>query len=436
MSKIMGFMESFKSPSISKGHIQYAPTKGGILVLPLEKGDKGGFSNMPLYSPLLKGVRGLFLFIFILFLTLFIGCAPSWSGKVVYLEDGKLVIQPESAGKIKSGQKVLIYRQKTITHPVTGEELGMIRDDIAEVPIIWVRDKTVTAMAEDPWFDMMAVEDSAKAVRGSTKALNGSVSEIGKIADVDTKNGTVKIAVDQGKILLGGENLTVIKYSDLIIDLETEKPIAIKAEPVAVIKKMNNSIFYEPVNPISWVEVDDIVVKRDGDMIKESKWFQDIPDNFSETMLFRRDYLKAIRYYNSEFYKEAIVELNTVIQANPKYEDTGYLMGMSYAKLNRYDEAIKFLSDYLNQNQNDAKALIVLAYIYQKQGKLAESAKAYEKLTNLMPKESQLWVDLGDMYQKIGDKNKAENAYKKALDIDPNNEEAKFEWHYLKQNEK
>jgi tetratricopeptide (TPR) repeat protein len=205
---------------------------------------------------------------------------------------------------------------------------------------------------------------------------------------------------------------------------------------VAVIKKMNNSIFYEPVNPISWVEVDDIVVKRDGDMIKESKWFQDIPDNFSETMLFRRDYLKAIRYYNSEFYKEAIVELNTVIQANPKYEDTGYLMGMSYAKLNRYDEAIKFLSDYLNQNQNDAKALIVLAYIYQKQGKLAESAKAYEKLTNLMPKESQLWVDLGDMYQKIGDKNKAENAYKKALDIDPNNEEAKFEWHYLKQNEK
>jgi hypothetical protein len=214
MSKIMGFMESFKSPSISKGHIQYAPTKGGILVLPLEKGDKGGFSNMPLYSPLLKGVRGLFLFIFILFLTLFIGCAPSWSGKVVYLEDGKLVIQPESAGKIKSGQKVLIYRQKTITHPVTGEELGMIRDDIAEVPIIWVRDKTVTAMAEDPWFDMMAVEDSAKAVRGSTKALNGSVSEIGKIADVDTKNGTVKIAVDQGKILLGGENLTVIKYCD------------------------------------------------------------------------------------------------------------------------------------------------------------------------------------------------------------------------------
>ena len=360
---------------------------------------------------------------------LFIGCAPTWNGKVVYLDDGKLVIKPESTEKIKSGQKVLIYRQKTITHPITGEELGMIKDNIAEVPVVWVREKSVTAFAEDPWFDMMAVDDNAKAVRRSVKPSSGSVIEIGKVMDVDTKNRTVKIAIDQGKIPSSTENLVVIKYSDIIIDPDTEKPIALKVEPVATIKKIDSSLFsYEPVNTISWVEIDDIVVKRDGDMIKESIWFQDAPDNFSETSLFRRNYLKAIRYYNSQLYKEAIVELNIVIQSDPKYEDTAYLMGMSYAKLNRDEEAIKFLNDYISQNKSDVKALIILAYIYQKQGKLAESADIYEKLVDLMPKESQLWVDLGDIYQKIGDKNKAENAYKKALEIDPNNEEAKFEF--------
>ncbi len=360
-------------------------------------------------------------------LILFTGCASTWSGKVVYLDDGMLVIQSENKEKIKSGQKVLIYRQKTITHPITGEELGTVKDNIAEIPVNWVRDKTVTAFAEDPWFDMMAVDDNAKAVRGKVKPLNGSITEIGKVIDVDIKSKTLRVALDK-KNLSNKENLAVIRYSDIITDPETEKPLALKVEPVAIIKRIDDSIFsYEPVNSISWVEVDDIVVQRDGDMVKESKWFQDLTDDFSETMLFRRNYLRAIRYYNSQLYKEAIVELNNVMQIAPNYEDSVFLLGMCYAKLNRDDEAIKLLNDYVNQNQSDTKVLIALAYIYQKQNKLTESIKLYEKLTEIMPREPKLWLDLGDLYQKTGDKNKAENAYKKALEADPNNEEAKFE---------
>ncbi|MGB9597605.1 MAG: tetratricopeptide repeat protein, partial [Candidatus Poribacteria bacterium] len=345
---------------------------------------------------------------------MFIGCAPTWNGKVLYLDNGKLVIKPESTKKINSGQKILIYRQKTITHPITGEELGMIKDNIAEIPVIWVRDKTVTAFAEDPWFDMMAIDDNAKSVRGKVNPLNGSVVEIGKISDVDIRNKTVQIALNQ-RFLSDKENLVAIKYSDIIIDPETEKPIAIKVEPTAIVKQIDNNLFsYEPIDTISWVEIDDIVVQKKGDMIKEFVWFQDVPDNFSETLLFRRNYLKAIRYYNSQLYKDAIVQLNTVIQADPKYEDSAYLLGMCYAKLNRDDDAIKFLDNYISQNQTDEKALIALAYIYQKQNKLTESIKTYEKLIEIMPKESQLWVDLGDLYQRAGDKDKAKNAYKKA----------------------
>lgn len=391
------------------------------------------FGKMSLISPFEKGGKGdlkntLKLTITILYLLIsLIGCAPKWVGKVVYLDNGKIVIQSERTKKINSGQKVLIYRQKTITHPITGEELGMVNDNITEIPVTWVRDKTVTAVAEDPWFDMIAIEDNAKAVRRKVKPLSGSVIEIGKIADVDVKNKTVRVTFNQS-VLASKENLVVIKYSNIIVDPETEKPIALKVEPAATIKQIDNSHFsYEPIDAISWVEVDDIVVQKDGDMIKESVWFQDVPNDFSETLLFRRNYLRAIRYYNSQLYKEAIVELNTVIQADPKYQDSAYLLGMCYAKLNRDDDAIKFLNDYINQNQSDQKALIALAYIYQKQNKLTEVVKIYEKLTEVMPKESQLWVDLGDLYQRTGDKNKAEIAYKKALEIDPNNDEAKFE---------
>lgn len=368
-----------------------------------------------------------YIIILLSFLILNVGCAPTWNGKIVYLDDGKIVIKSESTEKINSGQKILIYRQKTITHPITGEELGMIKDNIAEIPVIWVRNKTVTAVAEDPWFDMMAIEDNAEAVRGKVKPLSGSVIEIGKITDVDIRNKTVRIALDQ-RVLPNKENLVVIRYSDIIIDPETEKPIALKVEPTAIIKHIDNNLFsYEPIDTISWVEVDDIVVQKKGDMIKELVWFQDVPDDFSETLLFRRNYLRAIRYYNSQLYKDAVVELNTVIQADPEYEDSTYLLGMCYAKLNRDDEAIKFLNDYISQKKGDEKALIALAYIYQKQNKITESIKIYERLTEIMPKVSQLWIDLGDLYQKAGDKSKSENAYKKALEVDPNNEEAKFE---------
>jgi DNA-directed RNA polymerase subunit F len=355
------------------------------------------------------------------------GCAPSWSGKIVYLEDGKLVIQPENKEEIKSGQKLLVHRQKTITHPVTGEELGMIKDNIAEVSVTWVRNKTVTALAADPWFDMMMVDDRVSAVRGSVKPMAGSVLEIGKIQDFDTGYKVIRVAAMTDKPLLREDKMAVVKYTNTIADPETGEILAVKVESLAnLIEMRNNTVFsYELTDNLNWIENDDFIVKRTGDMLKESQWFQDPPDGFSDTWIFRRNYLRAIySYYYLGLYKEAMLELNNV---NPQYEDTGYLIGLCYTKINRYDEAVKYLNNYLKQNQEDVRVWTLLAYTYLKQGNLLDSAKAYEKLTALMPNEPKIFVDLGDVYQKIGDQQKAEKAYKKALEIDPNNEEAKYE---------
>ena len=383
--------------------------------------------------PLKFGVRvdfrppKLLIWCLSIFISFLMGCAPSWSGKIVYLEDGKLVIQPENKEEIKSGQKLLVHRQKTITHPVTGEELGMIKDNIAEVSVTWVRNKTVTALAADPWFDMMMVDDRVSAVRGSVKPMAGSVLEIGKIQDFDTGYKVIRVATMTDKPLLREDKMAVVKYTNTIADPETGEILAIKVESLAnLIEMRNNTVFsYELTDNLNWIENDDFIVKRTGDMLKESQWFQDPPDGFSDTWIFRRNYLRAIySYYYLGLYKEAMLELNNV---NPQYEDTGYLIGLCYTKINRYDEAVKYLNDYLKQNQEDVRVWTLLAYTYLKQGNLLDSAKSYEKLTALMPNEPKIFVDLGDVYQKIGDQQKAEKAYKKALEIDPNNEEAKYE---------
>ena len=394
--------------------IRVSPLKRGVLINSTPgRGLRDGF----------LAFAGLFGFLIFL-----MGCAPSWNGKIVYLDNGKLVIQPENKEIIKSGQKIIVYRQKIITHPVTGKELGMIKDNIAEVPVLWIRDKTVTAIATDPWFDMMMVDDYVNAVRGSVKPVNGSVFEVGRIVDIDTRSRIAEVSLIPDKIVLAGDNLTVIKYTNTITNPETGEALAVKVEPVASLKEIGDNsakrFSYELMDNLSWIEVDDVVVKRTGDMLKESQWFQDTPDGFSETWIFRRNYLRAIRYYNTGLYKEAMLELNNV---KPQYEDTDYLIGLCYTKINRYDEAVKYLNEYLKQKQDDVRGWTLLAYTYMKQGNLLDSAKAYEKLVVLIPNEPKIWVDLGDIYSKIGDQQKAEKAYKKALEIDPNNEEAKYE---------
>ncbi len=353
-----------------------------------------------------------------------IGCAPSWQGKIVYLENSKLVIQPKSETEIKSGQKLLIYRQKTIIHPVNNEELGMIKDDIAEVSVLRVNNKTVTALAKEPWFDMMMVDDDAVAVRGSEKPLEGSVIEIGKIESVNEEGKTAEISMIHGKAIL-----TVVRYADSIADPDSHEVIAVAVEPVANLTQRDDGRFdYDLIDKtLGWIEFDDIVVKRTGDMIGESRWFQDPPDNFSEEMIYRRNYLRAIRDIGKGLYKEALLELEFVNKANPDYEDSGYLTGICYAKLNRHDDAVEHFGEYLKDGKNDVRAWIELAYIHLRQNKPSDAIKAYESLARLMPDNPDIWVDMGDIYRQIGDEQKAKEAYLRALEIDSVNEEAEYE---------
>gem|GEM_PF-2600464 len=367
-----------------------------------------------------------------------IGCGSAWHGRAVHLENGKVVIQPVGDGKIESGRKILIYRQKTITHPVTDEVLGTIRDNIAEIPVLRVRDRTVTAAAVEPEFDMMMVDDQAIAVRGSVKPPTGSVDELGRIREVDAEDRKASCQLPprtRGRGTIDpGDVLTVIRYVGTVIDPDSGEILAISVEPVANLQVTEVDTdgrlwaSYDLIDEkLGWVEIDDIVVRRTGDMLTERLWFQDPPDGFSEAWIFGRNYLRAISHYDSGRYREAILELDDVVQMDPKYGDAAYLLGLCYANLNRYEEATTRFKDLLERRPGDAKTLATLAYAYLNQGKLQEAAESYEKLARLLPGDSKVWTDIGDIYSALGDRQKAEQAYRKALEIDETDEEAAYE---------
>lgn len=367
----------------------------------------------------------------ILFLILFCSsCGAKWQGKIVYLQDGKAIIRPEIQDKIKNGQKVLIYRHKTITHPITNAVLGDINDKIGEFPVAWVRDKTITVSIPEPEFSMIMVNDQAIAARGSIKPKIGSIYEVGKIDNVETDGRTIHFTANPG-VHIGAEGLlTVIKYKDIVVPTNSNEILAVAVEPVAnlQVKKTDaggkfSATYNLQDEKLDWIELDDIVVSRTGDMVAERFWFQDTPYSFDRSWLFKRNYLRGIRYYDSGLYREAILEFDDVIKADPNYKDATYLLGLCYVNINRNEEAIKQFKDILSRNPDDAKSLLALGYIYIKDGNLAEAVKLYEKLTTLIPENPELWMDIGDIYSTLGDSQKAELAYKKALETEKDKRE-------------
>jgi tetratricopeptide (TPR) repeat protein len=227
--------------------------------------------------------------------------------------------------------------------------------------------------------------------------------------------------------------LTVVEYSGTVIDPDTGESLAIAVKPVADLQvtKIDDDIIHASYRlvdeKIGWIETDDVVVRRTGSMTVENLWFQDPPDGFSQDWIFGRNYWHAIRQYNSGLFREAILELNDVVQIDPEYKDAAYLLGLCYANLNRYEEAVSTFRGILDREPDDAKTLTSLAYAYLKQNKLQEAADTYEKLTSISSGNPEVCLDLGDIYRTLGDHQKAEQAYRKALEMDADNEEAAYE---------
>lgn len=363
----------------------------------------------------------------IYFLIIFIvGCGSSWSGKVVYLKDGNILIKSDTNGKIKNN-KLLIYREETVTHPITNETLGKVKDNISEAEILMIMENIIIAYAGQPWFDMMKISDRAKPTKGSSKFLNGNIENIGQVEQIiDEHTLKIKILNDK-KANLG--TIAVIKYVDIVTDPETGNVLASVLEPVAYLKMRDESgkASYELLDKnLGWVEIGDPVVRLSGELSNKKILFQTLFEHRKD-LLYRRNYIHALRYIDLGLYREAILELNEVSKFDPKYNDTYYLIGLCYLNLNRYEDAEKVFNDHLKMASGDPKVWIALAYANSKQNKLYDALICYQKAADLMKDNAKIWIDIGDIYRSLNDNENAKKAYEKALEIDPNDQEAIYE---------
>ncbi len=307
------------------------------------------------------------------------GCGSSWSGKIVYLKDGNILIKPDTTSKNKDVNKLLIYRQETVTHPVTGEILGKVRDDIAEVQTLMVMENIILAYSQQPWFSMMKINDRARQTKGSSKHLTGSIENIGEVEQILNEH-TLKIKITNNKTISEG-TIAVIKYVDIVHDTETGDIIAVVLEPVAYLKMLDDTgrASYELLDKdLGWAEVGDSVVKLTGDLSNRTILFQSSFEHASD-LLYRRNYIHAIRYIDLGFYREAILELNEVSKFDPNYRDTDYLIGVCYSNLNRYEDAERIFNDCLKRADDDPKIWIALAYVYNKQNKIYDALRCYQR---------------------------------------------------------
>ncbi|NRR90086.1 tetratricopeptide repeat protein [Winogradskyella undariae] len=137
--------------------------------------------------------------------------------------------------------------------------------------------------------------------------------------------------------------------------------------------------------------------------------------------------LKAQAYYHQEYYSQAVVWFQKLLDLGEKSEFIYEKLSLSFAQNSDYIEAINYRKKALKYSPNDANAMFVIAGYYEK-------LNNFEKAEEFMTKSLQLKdLPLSDEYQRLGTilnrQKKYEAAIKtfqKSLKEDPSNMVTEF----------
>jgi len=106
--------------------------------------------------------------------------------------------------------------------------------------------------------------------------------------------------------------------------------------------------------------------------------------------------------------KEALHQLDTLIQQNPDLVVAHYYRGRINLEMHRYVEAEKALGEALRLNEGLEPALFDMATLYQMTGRKGDAVSTYEKLLELYPDNIPARERLVVLYQKMGLQEKSE----------------------------
>jgi len=363
----------------------------------------------------------------------FLACGSSvQQGLVIWAESDQILLDVGSEDGIGIGDKATIHRETQLTHPASGEYLGMLKEELTDASIIAVREDTATAkLVEDALRSVpLTIQPGDQAIITEQKGTQTTnfVTEIGSVISIEPQSQSIEIAIQNPNEIYPGATLTVAMPKKIIQHPVSGDKIALLMGKIAdveviAVDSTSNTANCRITESNGSPEIGDAVVKLSETSI--SSWFQKM-DESSEEMIYRRAYRQALRHYESAEYWQVIRNLQTIESLNIGFEDTLYLLAASYKHLGIYDKAQNYFERAMRQKPNDAKIWLELAYMYLDQNRLKEAADAHQQLTKLLPDNFQLWIDLSNIYSRMGDQARSNAAYQKAAQLEPNNEEVKY----------
>ncbi|MBC8234503.1 tetratricopeptide repeat protein [bacterium] len=363
----------------------------------------------------------------------FLACGSSvQQGLVIWSESNQILLDVGSEDGIGVGDKATIHRETQLTHPASGEYLGMLEEELTDASIIAVREDTATAkLVGDALRSVpLTIQPGDKAIVTEQKDAQTTnfVTEIGAVISIEPQSQSIEITIQNPNEIYPGATLTVAMPKKIIQHPVSGDKIAILMRKIAdveviAVDSTSNTANCRISESNGSPEIGDIVVKLPETSI--SSWFQEM-DEYSEEMIYRRAYRQALKHYESAEYWQVIRNLKTIESLNIGFEDTLYLLAASYKHLGIYDKAQNYFERAMRQKPDDAKIWLELAYMYLDQNRLKEAADAYQQITKLFPNNFQFWIDLSNIYSRMGDQAKRNAAYQKAAQLEPNNEEVKY----------
>ncbi len=132
---------------------------------------------------------------------------------------------------------------------------------------------------------------------------------------------------------------------------------------------------------------------------------------------YNQDYLQkaSLLYQQSGKYKEALAELDKLIEENGPDEDYLLQKQQIYIKQNDVDDAVKVLQELIDKNPREGKYYALLGEVYDNYKFPQKAEEVYKKGMQMAPDDPNLQLSIAEHYRKDNDTAKYNEYVKKAI---------------------
>jgi tetratricopeptide (TPR) repeat protein len=133
---------------------------------------------------------------------------------------------------------------------------------------------------------------------------------------------------------------------------------------------------------------------------------------------FRIAQLRAGYFEASGKRVEAIQELETLLQHDPKVRGLHYTLGCLYIEARQYDKALQQLDAEMSLDAPHPRTYLQLGHVYLALDKPSQALPLLEKAIQIEPGSAGLvWVDMGRAYRALNRAAKAVGCFEKAIEL-------------------